>query len=364
MPDTRPGSIFDKEGVCQACRNYEKRKTINWEERKKQLINLCNKYRRENGYYDCIIPVSGGKDSHFLTYLMKEKMKMNPLLITVADPFTKTEAGKHNLRNLGDTFNCDIIAFNVSVDLFRRATKIGFEKLGEPLKFIEAAIYTMPFKIAMKFNIPLVIYGENPTYEYGTTDKEEYNSGNQYIKKVFEKIDINFWVSRHISLKELNAIIPPTEEELRKFCPDVIFMSYYIPWDGEKNYLVAKRYGFKDLTHEWKREGNIEFYDQLDSVAYIVHLWMKYPKFGFARATDIASRWVRSGKINRKEAKRLIMEYDHKLDQKAMDDFIKFIGYTPRQFWDIVERFWNREIFGKVNGIWRLKNPIYADSEQ
>jgi len=88
---------------------------------------------------------------------------------------------------------------------------------------------------------------------------------------------------------------------------------------------------------------------------------MKYPKFGFARATDIACRWIRKGKITREEAKRLVMEHDHKLDQRAMEDFIKLLGYTPKQFWDIVEKFWNREIFTKVNDIWQLKNPVYAD---
>ena len=100
MPDPRPGSIFDDKGICQACINYEKRKTINWEERRKQLKKLCDKYKREDGYYDCVIPVSGGKDSHFLVYTIKEEMGMNPLLITVGDSFTKTEAGLRNFRNM------------------------------------------------------------------------------------------------------------------------------------------------------------------------------------------------------------------------------------------------------------------------
>ena len=88
---------------------------------------------------------------------------------------------------------------------------------------------------------------------------------------------------------------------------------------------------------------------------------MKYPKFGFARATDIAARWARKGKITREEAKKLVMEHDHKLDQRAMEDFIAFMGYKPRQFWDIVERFWNPELFDNVDGVWRLKDPVYSD---
>ena len=364
MPDTRPGSLFDEEGVCQACRNYEKQASVDWGARFKELKALCDKYRRKDGYYDCVIAVSGGKDSHFLTYMMKEKMGMNPLLVCVADPFTHTAAGTHNFRNLGESFGCDIVTFNMSVDLFRRVTKIGFEELGEPLRFIEAAIYTVPPKYAVALDIPLIVYGENAAYTYGATIEDNY-SAKKYIaaghsaagEKLGEKIT-DFWCERGMEMKELNAIIPPSQEDIGRVKPEPIFMSYFVPWDDERNYEIAKRYGFKDLHHEWRREGWIEDYGQIDSVAYIVHLWMKYPKFGFARATDITARWVRKGKITREEAKKLVMEHDHKLDQRAMEDFITFMGYKPRQFWDIVEQFWNPELFENIDGIWQLKNSV------
>jgi N-acetyl sugar amidotransferase len=365
MPDTRPRSIFDEEGVCQACRNYERRGKVDWKARFEELKLLCDKYRRKDGYYDCVIAVSGGKDSHFITYLMKEKMGMNPLLICVADPFSHTDAGIHNLRNLGESFGCDIIVFNMSIDLFRRVTRIGFEELGEPLRFIEAAIYIVPFKYAVVFNIPLIVFGENAAYTYGTTTVDEY-SAKKYIfaghsaaaEKLGEKIT-DFWHERGIQMNEMNAIIVPSNEDLERVKPEPIFISYFVPWDDETNWMLAKRYGFKDLHHEWKREGCIEDYGQIDSVAYIVHLWMKYPKFGFSRTTDIASRWIRKGKITREEAKKLVMDYDYRLDQRAMEDFITFMGYRPRQFWDIVERFWNPELFEKVDGVWRLRPPVY-----
>ena len=360
MPDTRPGSIFDDKGVCQACINYEKRKTIDWEERRKQLRKLCDKYRREDGYYDCVIPVSGGKDSHFLVYTMKEEMGMNPLLITVGDPFTKTEAGLRNYRNLGDTFGCDHILFDLSIDLFRRVTRIAFEELGNPLRFVEAAIYTVPIKMAIQFGIPLIVYGENSAYEYGTTDRESY-SAMETISRIFKSIDMDFWLQRRISRKEVNAIIPPTKEKLEEVQPEPIFMSYFSPWSSTTHLGIVKRYGFRDLAHEWKREGCIEDFEQIDSVAYMVHLWLKYPKFGFQRTSDIASRRVREGTLSLSEAKKLIMEHDHKLDQRAMDDFINFLRYTPKQFWDIIEKFWNRDIFEKVEGVWRLKKSIYEE---
>ena len=367
MPDTRPGSIFGEEGICQACRNYARGAEVDWKERFEELKSLCKRYRRQDGYYDCIVAVSGGKDSHFLTYMMKERMGMNPLLVCVADPFTPTAAGVHNLRNLGESFGCDNVVFNMSIDLFRRVTRIAFEELGEPLRFIEAAIYTIPLKYAVAFNIPLIVYGENAAYTYGTTTEDNY-SAKKYIEaghsaageKLGEKIT-DFWYERGIPMKELNAIIPPSRDDLERVRSEAIFMSYFVSWDDERNYMIAKRYGFKDLHHEWRREGYIEDYGQIDSEAYLVHLWMKYPKFGFARATDIASRWIRKGKITREEAKRLVMEYDHKLDQRAMEDFITFMGYKPREFWDIVEKFWNPELFENVDGLWRSKDPVHSD---
>jgi len=360
MPDTRPGSIFDEECVCQACRNYERRQTVDWEKRFEELKTLCDKYRRTDGYYDCLIPVSGGKDSHYQVYVLKEQMGMNPLLITVGDPFTKTQAGSSNFRNLGDTFGCDHILFNLSVDLSRRVTRIAFEEHGEPLRFLEAAIYTVPLKMAIWLRIPLVVFGENAAYEYGTTDKENY-SALEGILRIFNAIDIDFWLQRGVSIKETNAILAPTEEELEAARLDPIFLSHFSPWSSTKQLEIARRYGFKDLAHEWKREGCFEDFEQIDSVAYMVHLWLKYPKFGFQRASDIASRRVREGLLSLAEAKKLIAEHDHKLDQLAMQDFINFLGYTSRQFWDIVDRFWNPEIFEKVNGIWQMKNAIYTE---
>ena len=363
MPDTRPHTIINEDGVCQACLNYENRKKIDWEKRWGELKALCNKHRRNDGRYDCIIPVSGGKDSHFLAYIMKEKMGMNPLLVCVTDPFTKTIAGKENLSNLREAFNCDIIEFGLSTDLFRRVTIMGFNELGEPLRFVEAAIYTVPYKFAVDLNIPLVVWGENAAYEYGTTAEDGY-SAKKYIEAghsaAAEKLGneiYDFWLKRGIAMSEMNAIIPSSRNNVERVKPEPIFMSYFAPWDDERNLQIAKRYGFRDLTNEWRREGTIEDYAQIDSVAYIVHLWMKYPKFGFARVTDIVSRWLRKGKITRDAAIKLIIENDSKLDQRAMDDFINFIGYTPIQFWKVVDKYWNKDLFEKIGDVWVPKRP-------
>lgn len=158
-----------------------------------------------------------------------------------------------------------------------------------------------------------------------------------------------------IPLKELNAIVPSSGKEE----PYVIALSYFKPWSSTKNLAIAKRYGFRDLHHEWKREGYIEDFEQIDSLGYLVHLWLKYPKFGFQRTSDIVSRRIRDGLLDLNEGKKLIIKNDPKLDQLSMDDFIELLGYTPKQFWDIVEKYWNREIFNKIDGIWKLKESVY-----
>lgn len=357
MPDTRPGSIFTEDGVCQACLNYEERSRVDWTKRMEELKQLCDKYRRHDGYYDCILPVSGGKDSHFLLHAIKKEMGMNPLLLTIGDPFTKTKAGLKNFRNLGEAFNCDHFLFYISPDFFRRVTRIAFEEWGEPLRFVEAAIHTVTLKTAVKLSVPLVVFGENSAYEYGNTARDTY-SALEMILKIFRSIDADYWLKKGVSKKEINSIIPPTQEELDRARPEVLFMSYFTPWSSIEHLELARKYGFTDLSGEWKREGYIEDFEQIDSVAYLINLWLKYPKFGFQRTSDIVSRRVREGKIDLVEARRLIMENDHRLDGRVLKDFLDFTRYTEKEFWAIVEKFWNRDIFEKINGKWRLKKEI------
>jgi len=354
MPDTRPGSIFDEEGVCQACRNYEKRKTVDWEERRKEIRKLCDKYRKTDGSYDCIIPVSGGKDSHFLVHTMVKEMDMHPLLVTVTDSFTHTEAGRYNLRNMIETFKLNHYQYTINHDLFRRATRVAFETTGEALKFVEYAIYTIPTLVAQKFDIPFVVYGENSSYEYGTTDENFYDA--THVVKAMSNLlenDRQWWADHGLTSAEVSSI----QLDKNKPLPEVIYMSYFYPWSSLKNLEIARRYGFRDLAHEWKREGCVEDFEQIDSQAYMVHLWLKYPKFGFQRTSDIVSRRVREGQLSLDEAKSLIREKDWKLDQIALNDFIGFLGYTLEQFWSIVEKMWNRDIFEQMDGRWVLRNP-------
>ena len=365
MPDTRPGISFNEEGICSACQSYERRKDIDWDKRYKELEALCDKYRGMNGTsYDCAIAVSGGKDSHYQVYLMKEVMKMNPILFSVEDNFDMTEAGKHNIRNISEEFGCPIISLKPDIKAQKTLMRYTFEKYGKPTWFIDRLIYTFPMHMAVKFNTPLLVYGENVSFEYGGADyKETYSAKHQLENGVASDIDINELIQLDgITEQVLEMTKAPTTEELNKLDP--MYVSYFLPWNSYANYQFAKKRGFKDLTHEWDRGHHIENFDQIDSRAYLVHSWLKYPKFGHATATDYAARYVRYGLLTRDAAIELVKEKDHNLDVKCVEDFIKFVGYSQTEFWNIIDALYNKDIFEKnIYGEWVLKNPIWDEKK-
>ena len=321
MPDTRPGTDF-KDGVCLACRNYEQRGKIDWDERKKLLKEICEKKLAEKNDYDCLCPVSGGKDS---TVIVSElvKLGMNPLLVTVCDEFTKTKAGSHNIKNIAEKFNLDHLIFRHAPQTFKEMTLKDFEEELHPLKWIEEKIYNTPVMLAKKFDIELIFFGENSGFEYG-------------------------------SCNDLSLLHPLSDEKVK-----VYYFFAFQPYNELETMQKAKKYGFKDLDDfdEWFRQGNVENYTQIDSIAYIIQLWTKFPKFGFQRVSDIASRMIRKGQMTKEQADLLIQERDYICDPAAKRDFCKTLNITEAYFDKIVNKHANREILVQdSNGNWRRKD--------
>ncbi|MCR4657332.1 MAG: N-acetyl sugar amidotransferase [Lachnospiraceae bacterium] len=360
MPDTRPGIKFDEEGICSACRAHESKAKVNWEERFKELEKLCDKYRGMNGDgYDCMIAASGGKDSHYQTYLMKNVMKMNPILVSVEDNFPMTRAGIHNIKNISEEFGCHIISLKPDIRTQKTVMRYTFEKYGKPTWYIDRLIYTFPMLMALRFNTPLLVYGENVSLEYGGTDAEETYSARGLLNNgVASDIDFDELCELPgVDKKDLSLLKALDKEQIDKLDP--MYVSYFVPWNSVANYNFAKKHGFHDLTHEWDRTQNAENFDQVDSRAYIVHPWMKYPKFGHGVATDYASRYVRYGMISREEAVKIVKERDGMLDPKCVEDFCEFLGYSESEFWAIVDSFYNEELFEKnAFDEWVLREPV------
>lgn len=230
---------------------------------------------------------------------MKEVMKMNPILFNVEDHFEMTEAGKHNIKNISEEFGCNIISLKPDIKAQKKLTRYTFEKYGKPTWFLDRLIYTFPMYMAIKFNTPLLVYGENVSFEYGGFDyKETYSARNQLNNGVASDIPIDeFLQIDEITEEVIDMIKAPSPDELNKLDPK--YVSYFISWNSFANYQIAKKRGFKDLTHKWNRTHHIENFYQIDSPAYLVHPWLKYPKFGHASATDYAARFIRYGLLTR-----------------------------------------------------------------
>ena len=362
MPDTRPGIVIDEEGVCSACRHTEHKKSVDWDYRKMLFAKLCDKYRRKSeNEYDCLIAVSSGKDSYYQVDLLKNKFDMNPLLVSV-DNLDWTETGKHNRDNLLDAFNVDCVTHRSSKALNRKMSRIGFEHDGFVAWLFDRLIYTYPLHMAVKFNIPFILYGENVNVEYGGRQSTETPSAlNQINNDVVRDYGWDIWTDNGIKMEQLVMAQMPTQEEMAEVGLDPRYISYYFNWSGYEHMELAKQHGFKSLndTNEWNREGYIDDYDQIDDFAYLVDPWLKYPKYGHARATDVSCYWIRDGLITREQGIQYVKEHDHKLDPKALNNYLEFSGYTEKEFWDIIEKFYNKDIFEKVNGKWQLKNPIW-----
>lgn len=287
-------------------------------------------------------------------------MNMNPILFSVEDNFPMTKAGQHNLKNISEEFSCNIISIKPNINLQKKLMRYMFEKYGKPTWYLDRLIYTYPLIMALKFNTPLLVYGENVSYEYGGADSEEtYSAKEQINNGVATGIDENELIENvGMALQDLSFTRAPKQSELDKLDP--IYLSYFIPWNSVSNYVFAKKHGFHDLSHEWNRTHHVENFDQIDSRAYLVHSWMKYPKFGHASATDYAARFVRYGMITRAEAVELVRKHDHNIDPLSVRDFCDFCGYTETEFWNIVDTLYNTDLFTKDSfGNWVLKHPVW-----
>lgn len=361
MPDTRPGITIDSEGVCSACRHTEYKKTVDWYRRQKSFAKLCEKYQRSKaGQYDCVIAVSSGKDSWWQIHTVK-KYGLNPLLVSV-DNLDWTETGKENFNNMLDVFGVDAIVHKSNRELNRKISRLIFEKDGFIAWLFDQLIYTYPLHMAIKMNIPLIFYGENVNVEYGGKNSEEtYSAINQINNDVVRDYGWKTFTDAGISMDELVMAIPPTKEQIEESRLDPRYLSYYFNWSGYEHMELAKSLGWKSLndTGEWQRQGFIEDYDQIDDFGYLMDPWMKYPKYGHARATDVACYWIRDGRITRDEGIKLVKENDGKIDDIALEHYLDFSGYTKTEFFNIVDKFVNKDIFTKENGAWKLKDPIW-----
>jgi len=314
-PDTKPDLHFE-DGVCSACINAKLKNKINWLDRKWKLKRICAEYVG-NKPWDCIIPVSGGKDSHFITHTIKE-MGMNPLLVCFV-PNDQTELGRKNLDNLKKSYDCDCIEFYAKPSEYHRLQKKGLLELGDHAYPEHLGIFSIPFLIAERFNIKLIVWGENPTLEYGGTPKKD----DQFEEGLFKS--------------DMALPNDPVYNTIKSEHIKSIFLGDYIRWDARIQVDIVKQHGF--TTHKGPMEWTFLDYENLDTKYVAIHDYFKYLKFGYGRATDQASIEIHHGRMTREEGLKLVEQYDKYLPEKYLDEFLKEMNLTIDEFTALCEKF-------------------------
>lgn len=367
VPNTRPDISFDESGICSACNNANvKRKKINWVSRKKDFFRILNKHKQihKDNDYDCIVPVSGGKDSIYQVFQMKKKFKMRPLAITWKT-MARTAQGQKNLEAL-KSIGVDHIDFTINPKVINKITKKSFFKFGDSSYIDHLCIYNLIPNLALKFKIALVVWGENMYLEYGGNFEKssQRTQDSTFINKhnILKNHYAENWLSKSISNKDIVSFVTPDEKKLKLINYEPIYLGYYFPWDIKKNFKIATKVGFKP-----RENGPIMgLYSEsdIDCMNIVIHHYFKWLKFGFNRVTDHASNEIRKNRLTRREAIKLVRKYDGlKPPKEYIKNFCLQIGISEKKFWEVANKFRNKKIW-KFNGKgWYIKNWIGGDKK-
>lgn len=356
MPSTKPDLHLDEEGVCNACRSYENRKEVDWDLRKKELLQIMDRYRSKDGTnWDCIVPVSGGKDSTFQVVQMLQ-LGMNPLCVT-ATTCDLTDIGRRNIENI-KKLGVDYIEMSPNPIIRAKLNRIGLMQVGDISWPEHVGIFTMPVRAAVQFNVPLIVWGENSQNEYGGPAAAAEN--NTLDRRWLEEFGglLGLRVSDLVGFEGLTRkdLIPyfyPEDNELQRVGVTGLFLGHYIPWDGLANALVAHAYGFEMSPHHTL--GSMVNYENLDNYQTAIHEYFKFLKFGFGRATDHACLHIRRGRLTRDIGLEIVKRLDGKFPAeylgKSLADTLRPLNMNVEDFVKVCDRFTNKKIFKRdVNG--------------
>ena len=354
LPSTKPDLYFNENGICAACIAYKERKVVNWAQREKEFREIIEKTRaKSRSKWDCIIPVSGGKDSTAQVLKILEH-KLNPLCVT-ATTCDLSDLGRKNIENIKN-LGVDYMEFSPNPLVRRKLNKIGLVEVGDISWPEHVGIFTIPVRAAVQFGVPLIIWGENSQNEYGGPASAQSNNvlNRRWLEEFGGLLGLRVSdLSDSYGIREID-LIPysyPTDEELTRVGVTGLFLGYYFPWDGFTNYSLAKANGFTSFGKII--EGSIVDYENLDNHQTGIHDYFKFLKFGFGRATDLVSISLRRGKITRQKGLELIKQHDGKYPwsylDKSLESILKRIDLTTEEFDKICDRFTNKSLFLKNN---------------
>jgi len=350
MPDTKPDLRMDAEGVCSACRHYEQRKAVDWNQRALQLREILERYRsRDHSTYDCVVPVSGGKDSTYQVIRMLE-LGMNPLCVTATTDHL-SELGRVNIENL-KRLGVDYVEMTPNPLVRRRINRLALAQVGDISWPEHVAIFTIPVRVAVQQRVPLIVWGENSQDEYGgpATAAQDRTLTRRWLEEFGGLLGLRVSDLPGQDGIEARHLIPytyPSDADLAAVGVTGIFLGYFLPWDGLTNALIAQAHGFR--TYDRCVEGSAVNYENLDNVQTGIHDYFKFLKYGFGRASDLVCMHLRRGRLSRADGLKIVRMHDGRFPKEylgvALETVLEAIGMTRDEFVRICDRFTTKKLF-------------------
>jgi N-acetyl sugar amidotransferase len=357
MPTTRPEQVFT-DGVCDACHSaVDKHIHIDWQKRETEFRSILDQYRGDGSDYDCIIPVSGGKDSCYQAITMRDKYGMTPLCVTHT-PCDLTDVGLKNLNFLRDQ-GFDLIQISANRKNYKELVRLGFFKLGDCCWPEHIGIFTAPVRVAVNYKIPLLIWGENSQFEYGGPAAKK---DNNYLDRNWLE---QFQMSGHrlsdvvhdgIDLKSIKTLIYPSDEDIEQVGVTGLFLGYFEKWDSKRNSDLCCSLGW-NKNPDGPVEGAFNDIENLDC-KWIggLHDYMKFIKYGYGRATDQLCIEIRAGRMTREQAVQALRDSSEgQVPWKYTPDFLSYLNITKEQFIANLDCFTNKLIFERDADTGKLK---------
>jgi N-acetyl sugar amidotransferase len=358
---------FNEEGVCDACQHAKEKEKINWEKREEQLVQLLDQHRRNDDHYDCLVPGSGGKDSAFQAHVLKYKYGMHPLTVTWP-PILYTDYGYRNFKNWIEVGGFDNLTFKPNGRVMKLLTRLSIENLLHPFQTFMLGQKNLAPKIAIKYGIPLIFYGENEA-EYGNPVADNATSlrdKSYYATKNLEDIylggvPIEQLIKQYqVPLADLRAFLPADHAELERSKIEVHYLGYYLKWTPQESYYYAVEHtGF--AARPFRTQGTYSKYNSIDDKIDDLHYYTTFIKFGIGRATYDASQEIRNKHLTREEGQALVRRFDGEFPDRYFQEIMDYLDMEPERFFDLCDRFRSPHLWKKVDGEWRLRHTVNND---
>jgi len=357
---------IDEEGICDACRQAEIKEKIDWKKREEELLRLLDRYRRNDGYYDCVVSGSGGKDSAFQAHVLKYKYGMHPLTVTWP-PILYTDYGWKNFKNWIEIGGFDNITYKQNGRVMKLLTRLAIENLLHPFQTFILGQKNLAPKIAAKFGIPLIFFGENEA-EYGNPLADNSSSLRDKSYFTFKNLDEVYLAGLsirelrekyNVDLADLMIYLPAPADELERAKIEVHYLGYYIKWVPQEVYYYAVEHtGFK--ARPFRTQGTYSKYNSIDDKIDDLHYYTTYIKFGLGRASYDASQEIRNKHLTREEGVALVKRYDGEFPDRYFNEVMEYIEMKPERFFELCDKFRSPHLWKKVGQEWKLRHTVWG----